>query len=133
VLTPEEQSARLDELSRAYHMMRADPGDDMTTQRVRDMPMSEFAKLRASVLGDEADPTPTTPTVAPVPDDTTPHGARSDDMPPDFRNMGMTEYSAVRSRFIRPVPDAASSTSRDTTMQQAKGARSDPTPATQPA
>jgi len=104
VLTPEEQSARLDELSRAYRMMRADLGDDMTAQRVRDMPMSDFAKLRASILGDQADTAPTTPTVAP---DDTMHGTYADDMAehtgvPNFKDMGMGEYRAVRSQFIRP-------------------------------
>lgn len=94
-----EQTARLDELSRAFRMARADL-DGMTSQRINDMPMSEYAKLRADVLGDEAT-TPTRPTVAPVADDTTMHGAYVEDVP-DFGHMGMSEYRAVRHHYIRP-------------------------------
>jgi hypothetical protein len=100
-----DHEARLEMLSRAYRMMRADMGD-MTAEQIRAMPMSEFAKLRATVLGDEADPTPTRPTVAPVDDE--PRGTYAEDMPehmgvPDFERMGMDEYRAVRNRYIRPT------------------------------
>jgi hypothetical protein len=92
-------------MSRAFRMMRADLPDDMTAEQIRDMPMSDFAKLRASVLGDEAT-TPTRPTVAPVADE--PHGHYAEDMPehmgvPNFKDMGMSEYRAVRNHYIRPT------------------------------
>lgn len=98
-MTPDHE-ARLDQLSHAFRMAHELDGQ-FTAEQIHDMPMSEFAKLRASVLGDEADPMPTRPVVAPVADEAQ-HGTYAEDMPPDFRNMGMSEYRAVRNQFIRP-------------------------------
>lgn len=101
-----DHEARLAEMSRTLRMYRADLGDGMTAERIRAMSMSEFARYRATVFGDE-DTAPTRPTSAPVTDEAKQHdeaGPRVDDVPtmPDFRHMSMDDYAHVRARYIRP-------------------------------
>lgn len=101
MLTP-EQTARLDALSRAFRMSQADLGDQLTAERIREMGMSEYAKIRARVLGDDADTSaPTRPTSAPVAVHEAPRGQYVDDVP-DFGRMSMTDYAQIRAQYIRP-------------------------------
>jgi hypothetical protein len=97
-----DHEARLAEMSRTLRMYRAPVDDGMTAERIRAMSISEFARYRASVFGDED----TATTRPPVADEAKQHdeaGPRVDDMPPmpDFRQMSMDDYQAIRHNYIR--------------------------------